>query len=264
MGIAIIASGVSFADANLGKVTAAEVADLASISISGAASVDNNKNSSSYVASYMSVDGMPNVPAEQKGVIWSILSGASYASISNTGVLSVLATGTVTIKVASTYNENIFATKEVSCVYNDAPFWLVGYTDEQLLTAGSNIGNRIYTHDPDKLLFGSLAYNAAKVVSAGAGSVVSIYKCSYTDSGTVRYDLIDSAETKNGAGNIEILRFPLTQLNEGQFLAVANGYRYKNSSIAGTPTAIEINPYSGNPATVSKLSVALCVDFGKV
>jgi hypothetical protein len=85
------------------------------ISIIGEASIDGV--SGTYSVSYSPAS------TTQKGVNWSIVSGANYASINSSGVLTVKesASGSlVKIKAASSYNPLIYAEKDVTVTYNDS------------------------------------------------------------------------------------------------------------------------------------------------
>lgn len=114
MGKAIIVPNVSFADKNLGVVTPAG-GELTELSISGPSTVANSENKASFT-----VDYTPS-GTEQRGVVWSVESGGSYATIdSNTGVLTVLSgasASSVTIKATSIYNAAIYATKVIAVTY---------------------------------------------------------------------------------------------------------------------------------------------------
>lgn len=85
------------------------------ISIIGEASIDGV--SGTYSVSYSPAS------TTQKGVNWSIVSGADYASINSSGVLTVKegASGSlVKIKASSSYNPLIYAEKDVTVTYNDS------------------------------------------------------------------------------------------------------------------------------------------------
>lgn len=110
MGIALVIPTISFSEKNLGNVTAAG-GPLESIAIGGPDYVNNLSNKATYFAYYTPYD------TGERGVVWSIESGASYASInSNTGELLVLqgaSFSSVTIKATSTIDSSIYATKEI-------------------------------------------------------------------------------------------------------------------------------------------------------
>lgn len=114
MGIAILISKVSFADANLGKVTLSEEIPLQSISI-----IANE--------SYIGIDAQLTcsfspLATTQRDVVWSIVSGNQYATIdTTTGKLSILegaSDSSVTVKATSSSNSNISAIKELRVTYD--------------------------------------------------------------------------------------------------------------------------------------------------
>ena len=55
-----------------------------------------------------------NVDNSYKGVTWSIESGSEYATINSNGVITPIASGSVTIKATSTHNSSIYATKIIT------------------------------------------------------------------------------------------------------------------------------------------------------
>ena len=114
MGIAIIIPDVSFSELNIGQVTPAGNIPLVSLSISGEDAVIGRDSAAHYIAEY--------TPAgtTQRGVAWSIVSGASYATIDEDGYLSVLSganESSVTIRATSTKNSSIYADKTITVTY---------------------------------------------------------------------------------------------------------------------------------------------------
>ena len=143
MGIAIIIPGVSFADNNLGKVTLGSGDDtdtikVTSITISGDSIVNTESNSATYSVAYTPSD------TTQKGVTWSIESGGDYATIDQSGVLTVKGTGSVVIKATSKYNSAVVARKTVSTtLYNVEPSEPVNV--QKLEYIGTEGGNYLQT-----------------------------------------------------------------------------------------------------------------------
>lgn len=109
MGVSIIVPGVSFADANLGKVTLKNYVPVRSLSIIA----PNLINGASYKI------GLSFYPinTSQRDVIWSIVSGSDFASIdSSNGLLRIkegASNANVTIKAVSTNNTGVTAIKDV-------------------------------------------------------------------------------------------------------------------------------------------------------
>ena len=113
MGLAIIFPNVDFRSANLGKVTLTEDVELQSLSIVGESTVVGTE------AMY-SVNYTPE-NTNQRGVVWSIVSGGEYSSIdSSTGKLTVRSgaqSSVVVIKATSAKNSAIYAEKSISVSY---------------------------------------------------------------------------------------------------------------------------------------------------
>ena len=139
-GIAIIIPGVDFSNKNLGTVK--PVKKLISLVIVGADSVTTT-NKSAYSVSYTPPD------TSEKGVMWSVTSGGTYATIDDDGVLTVLDTAiteqNVTVRATSSANEAIFSEKTVTVKYHQEPagFWegdgkaLLGYSFGQTANPSS-------------------------------------------------------------------------------------------------------------------------------
>lgn len=113
MGIAIIAKGADFSNNNIGAVTPSSYIPLLSLDIVGSSTISGTEAD-------FSVTYEPS-NTSQKGVLWSITAGGSYATINeDTGKLTVLSgasSESVTIKAESKHNESIVATKTVTVTY---------------------------------------------------------------------------------------------------------------------------------------------------
>jgi len=130
MGIAIIASGVSFADKGLGRVTPTEDIDIVSITaING--ETENTSNSVTYTAVLNPAN------TSQRRLVWTFADGSTtiegIASIvtnaDNTATVSVLdnaSASAVTIKATSYYKPNVSATKAVTLTHIEN--WLVNHS----------------------------------------------------------------------------------------------------------------------------------------
>ena len=118
MGIAIIVPGVSFADANLGKVTLQGNVPVTGLDISGPSTVSGSTNA----AKYLPV--VTPAATTQRGITWSVTSGSSYASInSSTGILTVLSgasSSSVTICATSSANPSITGEKTITVTYDES------------------------------------------------------------------------------------------------------------------------------------------------
>lgn len=115
MGISIIVPGVSFADANLGKVTLKDDVPVHSLSIIA----PNMINGTSYKI------GLSFYPinTNQRDVTWSIVSGNDFATIDSSNGLLLIKEGAsnanVTIKVVSTNNPDVSAMKDIIVSYSE-------------------------------------------------------------------------------------------------------------------------------------------------
>lgn len=115
MGKAIILSNCNFSAHNLGKVTFSQNIPIISLTILGLSTVSGNTDAAQYSVEYLPAG------TTQRGISWSIISGGTYASISSAGTLTVLAganNNSVTIKVQSTDNPNIYDTKTITVSYS--------------------------------------------------------------------------------------------------------------------------------------------------
>lgn len=124
MGIALIVPDVNFADANLGVVTLTPNGiSISRLDIAGPDSIVGL--SGQYMAKYTPLN------TYQRGVVWSIEDGGQYASIdSETGVVTVLqgaSASNVTIKVTSSDNSSVFATKEIVVTYESGAVDYLSY-----------------------------------------------------------------------------------------------------------------------------------------
>lgn len=112
MGTAIIIKNANFAEMQLGNINPVGIKiPVKAFSIKG-------NNLVEQIAFY-SVEYNP-VNTTEKDVVWSIIDGAEYATIDQSGKLTVLegANGNlVTIKATSAYNSSVYATKEIEVTY---------------------------------------------------------------------------------------------------------------------------------------------------
>lgn len=110
MGIAIIAKGADFGSNNIGVITPSSNVPLVSIAIVGPSTISGTE--ADYSVTYEPSN------TSQRGVLWSITSGGSYATINEqTGKLTVLpgaSSASVTIKATSLYDDTIVATKTIT------------------------------------------------------------------------------------------------------------------------------------------------------
>ena len=105
MGLAIKIGDVDWSSANLGKVTIIEPVYLMGLDISVGINVRDKVQLTPVYTPVNTTD---------IGVSWEIIEGSQYASISNSGELTVFATGTVKVKVTSTANNLISNTEDIA------------------------------------------------------------------------------------------------------------------------------------------------------
>lgn len=112
MGIAVIIPNANFQDANLGKVTLQQGVPLRSITIVGP---DEITEPTPFTVNFFPAN------TSQRGIVWSIVSGGTYASINaETGELTPIvgaAMNGVVIRATSSADNNIYAEKTVTVSY---------------------------------------------------------------------------------------------------------------------------------------------------
>lgn len=116
MGHAVILPNMDFSNSGMGKVTI-PTPPVALVSLSIVA--ENSYSGSGTDSFNLSVTYNP-ANTTQTGVIWSIDSGSSYASITSGGVLTILSgadSDEVVVKATSTANSSIYATKTITVTY---------------------------------------------------------------------------------------------------------------------------------------------------
>lgn len=107
MGVAIVVPGADFRANNVGSVTPTRTLALEAVAVIGPATAFV---SAQYVAAFV-----PTFTT-QRAVVWSISSGAAYATIDNNGLLTVrpgVSGETVTIRCTSAVDANIYAEKSI-------------------------------------------------------------------------------------------------------------------------------------------------------
>lgn len=120
MGVAYIVQGANYAPANLGRVTQVGDVPLEALAIIGPASVIGGNDAASFIASFIPIN------TTERNISWSIVDGATYASInSSSGMISVLpgaSLNNVTIRATSVDNPTITADKQVVVSYTGGGF----------------------------------------------------------------------------------------------------------------------------------------------
>ena len=112
MGLAVIIPGADYSAVNIGTVTPVDVIELVSLAIVGPSTVDYQAQ---FSAAYTPAD------TTQTRVGWSVDSGSEYATIDANGLLTTktgASSNSVTIRVYSVYDPQIYATKTVTVTHH--------------------------------------------------------------------------------------------------------------------------------------------------
>lgn len=141
MGKAIIIPDVDFSVHHIGKVTLSRNVPVSSLAIVGEDEVVGKY-------AYYKVRYYPS-STNQRGIVWSILSGSEYASINSSGKLTIKSTAnesSVTIKATSANNAEVYATFDITVTFDSSVYgedltpdltWADGYFDENYDVASS-------------------------------------------------------------------------------------------------------------------------------
>jgi hypothetical protein len=127
MGLAIIVPSISFADANLGKVTLSGNEPIRGLYI-------NLEDSYAGTTVDLKCSYLP-ANTTQRNVVWSIESGSEYASISGSTltILSGASHNDVTVKCTSASNPSISATKTISVTYESGGIVWHDFTEDMIV-----------------------------------------------------------------------------------------------------------------------------------
>lgn len=230
MGLAIIVPNISFADANLGKVTVSESlgSDLQSIQI-----VCNDMITGSTRAAMLSVSYTPT-NTNQRGISWEIISGSEYAYIDQQGYLNILPNANnnaIQVKATSTKNSTIYALKNLTVSYKNEgdeyiyfmPLTSNGKDAVKNISPSSEVN---VTYSSDGAYFtggahGGIFYDNLEIIK----SVVFEFK-EYANSQTYMQFIlsVDGPNTGNGLPNNDSYVMSLAALNNGQLqVTLKNG-----------------------------------------
>ena len=139
-GIAIVLENADFSQKNIGQVNFITDVPVEGISITGAPSYGDTEVT-------LGIEYTP-VGTSQRGVDWSVVSGA--ATINQVGVLvpDTLVDTDVVVSAVSKFNPNVYATKNVSFSYDYmSPAWKLGFYDRNYGTFNTSGGGRYYGVD---------------------------------------------------------------------------------------------------------------------
>ena len=138
-----------------------------SIEITGDSAIDNDQNQLQLGILYNPI------ATTQRGVVWQLVDGAAYASISATGLLTVKegAQGaSVTIKAVSSHNGDVQAIRAFTVTYHSEPAASYG------LTVTSNVDSPTITLNIDGT---EVEYFDGILISEGSAVVISVSKSGY-------------------------------------------------------------------------------------
>ena len=195
MGIAILLTDANFSDANLGQVTFSNPVAVEGISL--------DDNISSFIGpSFKPVVDFTPVNTTERGVVWSIESGNSYATIDSvTGEVTVLSNANesvITIKAVSTSDNTLMATRNVTVTYNTQEVELITW----IKTGGANYvltdvtPDSSYSYETRFSPQGSFS-NSAVVFGSRAGTSNNDCRISVNKTGATAY--IFNSKTNNQA-----------------------------------------------------------------
>lgn len=238
MGKAIIITDVSFANAGLGKVSLVQNEPLESLSIAPI----NDVIEGSY---QMQVTYNPATTSE-RGVEWSIVSGSEYASIDQSGLLTVIAGATndeVVIRARSLVNSSIYVDATIVVNY-PVPKITTWYIDNTDAVGQANAYDSQYfplmckmTGELDNKVVNRMKFYAQVDVESEAG--IAVYKFDNSSKPTLVQDLgmypvvtgeniVELPDVTLGVGEILGVNSLTAQNNMSQ-----NGFKYKVQA-AGT------------------------------
>lgn len=238
MGKAIIITDVSFANAGLGKVTLVEKTPLESIAIVPVADVIEGE--------YQLQVAYTPATTSERGVEWVIVTGEEYASISQSGLLTVhegAVNNEVVVRARSLVNSSIYADATIVVNY-PVPKVLTWYIDNTDAVGQANAYDSQYfplmckmTGELDNKVVNRMKFYAQVDVESEAG--IAVYKFDNSSKPTLVQDLgkypivtgeniVELPDVTLGVGEILGVSSLTTQNNMSQ-----NGFKYKVQA-AGT------------------------------
>lgn len=201
MGIAVVVPSISFASKNLGKVTASG-GHVEALSIGGPDSINVAGNKANFYV-YFTPASTP-----ERGVVWSIESGSQYASINSaTGQVSVLPGASfspVTIKVTSTEDASIFATKDIAVNYSYIMEYVASKANAGIPYITTLNPNPAYKYDMvfmledaiDQDIFGTRVSSSSNQLRFfGETSTSKFRGVKYVSGSSIQYDLNHTIQT---------------------------------------------------------------------
>lgn len=239
MGKAIIITDASFANAGIGQVTLVEKTPLESIAIIPVADIIEGE--------YQLQVAYTPASTSERGVEWLIISGEEYASISQSGLLTVLegaVNNEVVVRAKSLVNSSIYADATIVVNY-PVPKVMTWYIDNTDSVSQANAYDSQYfplmckqTSDLDNKVVNRLKFYAKVDVESVAG--IAVYSFDNASKPTLVQDLgLYSVVT--GENIVELTD---VTLGVGQILGISsltaqndmahNGFQYATKAI-GTP-----------------------------
>ncbi len=199
--------------------------------------------------------------ATDKNIKWSVESGSDKAAVSKEGIVTAIAEGTATVRVASVANPNLYAdcvitVQNQSISPNDGQviyFEDFGTTSPKNLSAETAVSWTFQSNKPTVELDGNnyvLKYVDTFSVDPGAvGAQVELKEpISLTNTTTVSFDVkITDVLTKNGTSSSNAY----FSIGGGNVLGNANGNEFARIRSNATVTSGELSNYRYQPSTAS-------------
>lgn len=184
MGLAFYNLGLNFSEHNCGTVTPLEDVAVTAISLSA-------ETPFSGMSQQIGVVYTPS-NTNQTSVTWSIVSGGEYATISNSGVLTILegANGNdVVVQAVSTYDSTIVATKTINVTYE----LIIDTLDSIAISGDSSVvgtsANYDVTYSPEGTIRTGVTWSiesGSEYASITSGGVLSILEGASANTVTIK------------------------------------------------------------------------------
>ena len=175
--------------------TAGDAVALTGLSVSGDSTVGNAGNKAQYNVEYTPSN------TTQRGVIWSVTSGSAYASIDESGLLTVKsgANGNaVTIRATSKENTSIYAEKTISVTYAAGPD--ISFSDDDNGVINVRASD---TSSANRFQFANIGQLEASVTGSLSGASASVNDDGET-SGEVRVTFAANTSSSERRGTVTV------------------------------------------------------------
>lgn len=187
------------------------VVAITGLSVSGASSVNDSGNSSKYTVTYTPTT------TTQRGVNWSIVSGSAYASIDQTGNLTVksgASASNVAVRATSVYDSSIYAEKTVKVTYvSSAPSIIFGSASISVAAAGGTVANNLTTENLTGL---TVSASGTMDLTATISNGQVILTCAANTATSAKTATVTVSGTRTDGGGSYSRSFTVTQAAEAE------------------------------------------------